>query len=57
MLCDDLDGWNGGSGREAQEGGDMCTFMADSHCCMAKTNTTLLSNFPPIKYKKKMKEC
>ena len=23
MLCDDLDGWDGGgSGREAQEGGD-----------------------------------
>ena len=53
MLCDDLEGWNGGSGREAQEGGDMCTFTADSHCCMAETNTTFLSNFSPIKYKKK----
>ena len=25
--------------REAHEGGDMCILMADSHCCMAETNT------------------
>ena len=30
MLCDSLEGWNGGSGREAQMGGDICIFMADS---------------------------
>ena len=30
-----------GSGREAQEGGDICIIMADSSCCMAETNTTL----------------
>ena len=36
MLCDELEGWDGGrGGREVQEGGDMCIFMADSHCCMA----------------------
>ena len=30
-LCDNLDGWEGvGGGREVQEGGDMCTPMADS---------------------------
>ena len=23
MLCDDLEGWDRGGGREAQEGGDM----------------------------------
>ena len=27
--------------REAQEGGDVCIIMADLHCCMAETNTTL----------------
>ena len=36
------DGWGlGGAGREAQEGEDICIFLADSQCCMAKTNTTL----------------
>ena len=23
------------------EGGDICTLIADSHCCMAETTTTL----------------
>ena len=31
-------GWEGK--REDQEGGDTCRPMADSHCCMAETNTT-----------------
>ena len=30
-----------GDGREAQEGGDTCLPMADSHRCTAETNTTL----------------
>ena len=30
----------GGGGREAQEGGDICIFMADSPCT-AETNTIL----------------
>ena len=42
-----------GSGREAQEGGDICILMADSHCCMAETNATLQSNYPPILKKHK----
>jgi len=29
----------GGGGREVQEGGDVRIPMADSHCCMAETNT------------------
>ena len=29
MLCDDLEGWDGG-GREAQEGGEICVHRADS---------------------------
>ena len=42
MLCDNLEGWDGvGGGREVQEGGDISILMADSHCCMAETNTTL----------------
>ena len=30
-----------GEGREVQEEGNVCTLKADSHCCMAETNTTL----------------
>ena len=41
MLSDDLEGWDGGEGREAQEREDICIHMADSHCCIAETNTTL----------------
>ena len=40
MLCDDLGGWDGGCGREVQEGGDICN-IADSISCIAETNTTL----------------
>ena len=29
----------------------MCIIMTYLHCCMAETNTTLLSNFPPLKKK------
>ena len=42
MLCDDLkgqDGDKGLSGREVQEGEDLCILMADSCCCLAETNT------------------
>ena len=38
MLSDDLEGW---SGREVQEGKDVCIHIADSLCCTAETNTTL----------------
>ena len=30
-----------GSGREAQEGADICLRRVDSRCCTAGTNTTL----------------
>ena len=42
VLCDDLkgqDGDKGLSGREVQEGEDLCILMADSCCCLAETNT------------------
>ena len=33
-------GWDEGLGeREAQEGQDICIFMADSHCCTEEINT------------------
>ena len=36
MLCDNLE-----SGREGQEGGDVCVPVADSCGCKAETNTVL----------------
>ena len=41
MLCDDLDGWDGGFGREVQEGEDIGINIADSLHCTAEINTTL----------------
>ena len=41
VLCDDLEGWDGGVGVEAQKGGDLCVHIADSQCCTAGMNTTL----------------
>ena len=41
MLCDDLEGWDEGTGREVQETGDICIHMADSFHCIKETNTTL----------------
>ena len=42
VLCDDLEGWDGGrSGREDQEGGDMCIIIAASPCCTTETKGTL----------------
>ena len=39
MLCDDLDGWDGGGGgRKVQEGGDIGINMVDSLHCTAETN-------------------
>ena len=50
MLCGDLKGWGGEwGGRKAQEGGDICKHIAGSCCCTAETNTTLESNYPPMK--------
>ena len=39
-----------GGGRESQEGGDVGVLRDDS-CCRAETNTTLYSNYTPIKIK------
>ena len=51
MLCDDLGGRI--CGKEGQEGEDICIPMAGSCCCMAEINTTLLSNYLPMKNKVK----
>ena len=40
-----------GEGSEVQEGGDVCIHIADSLHCTAETNTTLYSNYTPIKKK------
>ena len=39
MLCDDLEGWDREGGRGY---GDICILTADSLCCTAETDTTLL---------------
>ena len=42
MLCDDLDGWEGGGGgREVQEGGDIGIHIVASLHCTAETKTSL----------------
>ena len=41
----------GESGREVQEGGNLCILMTDAYCYTAETNTILQSNYPPIKNK------
>ena len=41
-ICNNLEGWDGvEGGREFQEGGDVCTPVADSYGCMAETSTIL----------------
>ena len=50
MLCDNLEGWNGG---EVQEGGDGCILSADL-CCMAETNN-IVKQYHIIKNKLKKK--
>ena len=40
VLCDDLEGWVEGGGKEIQEGGGICKHIGDSLCCTAETNTT-----------------
>ena len=40
MLCDYLEGWNGGwVGGKFKEGGDIGIHVANSLCCTAETNT------------------
>ena len=46
MFCGDL------NGKEIQKRGDMCIHIADSLRRTAETNTTLQSNYTPIKEKK-----
>ena len=35
VLCDDLEGWDGGMGGRVERV-DICILMADSHCCTAE---------------------
>ena len=51
-LCSVMTGkWDGG-GREAQEEENICALRADLHCHPAEINTTLYSNYSPIKNEK-----
>lgn len=52
MLCDDLEWWMEGGGRESQEGRDMRILINDSLCCITETNTTLKSRYMLINLKK-----
>ena len=58
MLCDHLEGWDREGGRETRERGygEICICIADSPCYTAETNTTLLSNYTPIKMLKLKKK-
>ena len=47
----DLEGWDGGGGRQAQEKGNACIHMADSHCYTTATNATFESNYTSMKRK------
>ena len=52
MLCDGLEGWDGGG----LEGGPRVrghVHTADSLCCAAETSITLYSNYAP-NFKKKL---
>ena len=44
----------GGGEREAPDGRNVHTIMAESHCYVAETNTQLESNSPPIKNRLKI---
>ena len=43
VLCDNLKGWDRVEGKEGGSRGrsHIYILMADSHCCMAETSTTL----------------
>ena len=45
----DLEGWDGGKGREAQNGGDRYIIMIDSRCCMAETTQHCKAIFHQLK--------
>ena len=40
-LCDDLEEWDGGCGREVKKGVDVCIHITDSLRCTAETSTTI----------------
>ena len=49
VTTEQLSNWAHTHGREAKGGGDLCMVVADSRCCATESNTTLFSNYPPIK--------
>ena len=64
-LCDNPEGWDGGSGWRLRWEGIyihiytymyVYIFMTDSNCCTIETNIKLQSNFPPIEKQIKIKK-
>ena len=45
-FFDGLEEWAGQGGKLVQKGGNTCVPMANSWCCMTKTITILLGNYP-----------
>ena len=41
MFCDNLEVWNGVEGGKKVREREICILMADLHCCMAETSTSL----------------
>ena len=41
MVCDDLERWDGGGWREAQEGEDIHMHITDPLCCTSEANMTM----------------
>ena len=39
--CEDIEGWTGRGGREFQAAGDTHILVAESHCCVTGTSTTV----------------
>ena len=61
MLCDHLEGWDRGGGREGdargKRYGDICICIADSLCYKAETNTIVEQLYSNKDVKKKKKSC
>ena len=56
MSYDDLEGWDGKSGREAQEGGDVCIHMTDHDAEPQKLTHCKAIIFQFLRSKKKKKK-
>ena len=56
MLCDDLEGWDGGWGREAQAERNICVHKTDSFCC-TEQQKLCCTKFIYFVVQKKLAQC